>query len=112
MNLPYDKIPIQYRRENQFVDPTTQQTHSHAAVQNYSDRIEKLFQLDMNQEDSRYSLTTGLVHQDKPVIFGPQYFHPVASHSFTGAQDARMYARNELRGFWDSILTDPFPGGH
>ena len=28
----------------------------------------------------------------------------VASHTYTGSQDARMYTRNELKGFWNSIL--------
>ena len=73
-------------------------------TQNCSDRIKNLFQLDNDQEDSWYTLTPGIVHQDKPAIFGPQDFKPVASHTFTGSQDADMYTCNELRGFWDSIL--------
>ena len=58
----------------------------------------------MDQEDSWYTLIPGIVHQDKPGIFGPQYIKTVASHTFTGSQDAGMYTRNELKGFWDSIL--------
>ena len=73
-------------------------------TQNCSDRIKNLFQLDMDQKDSWYTLTPGIVHQDKPAIFGPQDISPVASYTFTGSQDEGMYTRNELRGFWDSIL--------
>ena len=58
----------------------------------------------MNQEDSWCTLTPGIVHQDKPAIFGPQVINPVASHTFRGSQDAGIHTRNELRGFWDSIL--------
>ena len=73
-------------------------------TQNCSDRIKNLFQLDMDLEDSWYTLTTGVVHQDKPAIFGPQDISPVASHTFTRSQDACMYTRNDLKGFWYSIL--------
>ena len=58
----------------------------------------------MDQKDSWCALTPGIVHQDKPAIFEPQDNSPVASHTFTGSQDAGMYTRNELKGFWDSIL--------
>ena len=104
MNQCYDKIPILYRGQIQFVDPITRQTYPRAMTQKCSDRIKNLFQLDMDQEDSWYSLTPGIVHQDKPAIFGPQDISPVASHTFTGSQDAGMYTRNELKGFWDGIL--------
>ena len=104
MNQCYHKIPILYRGQIQFVDPITRQTYPHAMTQKCSDRIKNLFQLDMDQEDSWYTLTPGNVHQDKPAIFGPQDISPVASHTFTGSQDAGMYTRNEPQGFWDSIL--------
>ena len=97
MNQCYNKILILYRGQIQFVDPVTRQTYPHATTQNCSDRIKNLFQLDMDQEDSWYTLTPGIVHQDKPAIFGPQYISPVASHTFTGLQDAGMYTRNEQR---------------
>ena len=104
MNQCYDKIPILYSGQIQFVDPITRQTYPHAMTQNCSDRIKNLFQLDMDQGDSWYTLTPGIVHQDKPAKFGPQDITPVASHTFTGSQDAGIYTRNELKGFWDSIL--------
>ena len=104
MNQCYDKIPILYRGQIQFVDPITRQTYPHAMTQNCSDRIKNLFQLDMDQEDSWYTLTPGIVHQDKPAIFGPRNINPVASYTFTGSQNAGLYTRNELKGFWDSIL--------
>ena len=104
MNQCYDKIPILYRGQLQFVDPITRQTYPHTTTQNSSGRIKNLFQLDMDQEDSWCTLTPGIIHQDKPAIFGPQDISPVASHTFTGSQDAGMYTRNEPKGFWDSIF--------
>ena len=104
MNQCYDKISILYRRRIQIVDLLTQQTYSQATTQNCSDRIKKLFQLDMDHEDSWYTLTHGIVHEDKPAIFGPQDISPVSSQTFTGSQDAGMYTRNQLKGFWENIL--------
>ena len=104
MNQCYDKIPITYRGQIQFVDPLTRQTYPHATAQSCSDRIKNLFQFDRDQDDSWYTLTPGIVHQDKPAIFGPQEINTVASHSFTGSQDAGRYTGNELKAFWDSIL--------
>ena len=69
MNQCYDKIPILHRGQIQFVDPITRQTYSHATTQDCSDRIKNLFQLDMDQEDSWYTLTLGIVHQEKPAKF-------------------------------------------
>ena len=58
----------------------------------------------MNQEVSWCTLIPGIVNQDKTAIFGPQDINPVASHTFRGSQDAGIYTRKVLRGFWDRIL--------
>ena len=104
MNQCYDKIPILYEGEIRFVDPITRQTYPDAVPQNCSDRIKNLFRLDMDQEDSWYTLTPGIVHQDRPAIFGPKKLTPMTTQPLIGSQDASMYTRNELRGFWDNIL--------
>ena len=104
MNQCYDRIPILYEGEIRFVDPITRQTYPDAVPQNCSDRIKNLFQLDMDQEDSWYTLTPGIVHQGRPAIFGPKRLTPMTAQSLIGSQDAGMYTRNELRGFWDEIL--------
>ena len=104
LNQCYDWIPILYEDQIQFVDPITRQTHPAANIQNCTDRIKNLLQFDMDQEDSWYTLTPGIVHQDRPAVFGPKDASPVAVHSFPGSQDAGMYTRSELSSFWDSIL--------
>ena len=52
MNQYYDKVQMLNRRQFQVVDPMTQQTYPHATAQNCSDRIENLFQLGTDEEDS------------------------------------------------------------
>ena len=104
MNQCYDQIPIIYEGQIQFVDPITRQTHPGANIQKSTDQTKKLFQFDMDQEGSWYTLTPGIVHQDRPAVFGPNYVSPVAVHSFPGSQDAGMYTRSELSNFWDSVL--------
>ena len=51
-NQCYDRIPIIYEGQIQFVDPISRQTHPAANQQNCIDRIKTLVQFDMDQEDS------------------------------------------------------------
>ena len=106
MNQCYEKIPILYEGNIRFVDPITRQTYPDAVAQNCSERIKNLFQLDMDQEGSWYTLTPGIVHQDRPAIFGPKQVTPMTAQTLIGSQDPGMYTRNELRGFWDNILNN------
>ena len=79
----YDRIPILYEGQIQFVDPVTRQTHPVTNQQICIDRINKLFHFDMDQDNSWYTLTLGIVHQDRPAVFGPKDVSPVAVHSFS-----------------------------
>ena len=72
MNQCYDRIPILYESQIQFVDPITRQTHPAAETPNCTDRIKNLFQFDMDQKDSWHTLTPGLVNQDIPAVCGPK----------------------------------------
>ena len=58
----------------------------------------------MDQEDSWYTLTLGIVHQNRPAVFGPKDGSPVAVHYSPGPQDAGIYTRKELSSFRDSIF--------
>ena len=49
MNQCYDRIPILYDGQVQFVDPITRQTHPDANLQICTDRIKNLFQFNMDQ---------------------------------------------------------------
>ena len=105
MNQCYDQIPKLYEGQIQFVDPILRQTLTTGNLQNCSDRIKNLFQFDIEQEYSWYTLTPGTVHQNRPAVFGPKSVSPVAVLSFPGSQVAGMYTRSEHSSFWDSILT-------
>ena len=104
MTQCYDRIPILYKGQIQFVDPIIRQTHPAANPQNCTDRIKNIFQFNMDQEHSWYTLTPGIVHQDRPALFGPRDVSQVVVRSFPGSQDSGMYTRSELSGFWDSML--------
>ena len=104
MKQCYDRIPILYEGQIQFGDPVTRRKHPAANIQNCTDRLKNLLQFDMDQEDSWYTLTPGVVHQDRPAVFGPKDVSPVAVHSFPEPQHAGMYTRSELSNFWDNIL--------
>ena len=58
----------------------------------------------MDKEDSWYTLTPGIVHQDKSAVFGPEKVTPMTAQPLTGSQETSKYNRSELRGFWDNIL--------
>ena len=75
MNQCYGRIPILYKGEIRFVDPVTRQIYPYAVTQKCAHRTKNLFQLDMDQEDFWKTLTLGIVHQDKPTVFGPKKSH-------------------------------------
>ena len=104
MNQCYNRTPILYDVQIQFVDPITQQTHPTVVLQNCTERTKNLFQFNKDQEDYWYTLKPGLLHLDRPAVFGPKDVSAVAVGSLPGLKDARMYTRNELSSFWDSIL--------
>ena len=59
----------------------------------------------MDQRDSWYTLTPGIVHEDRPAVFGPQEVSPIQFIYFAGSQVAGMYTRSQLNTLWDSMLT-------
>ena len=110
MNQFYDRKPRLCQGQIQFVDTITRQTYRNANGQKNSDRLSNLLHLDMEQEDWWYSRTSGIVHQDENAIFGLKKVTPVTGKSLTRSQDAGMYNRNDIRGFWDNIPVNAAPG--
>ena len=90
MNQCYDRVLILYEGQIQFVDPITRQTHPASDIQNCTDGVRNLFEFDMAQENSWYTLSPGTVHQDRPAAFGTKGVSPVAFNSFPGSQDAGL----------------------
>ena len=104
MNECYDNVPILYKNAIFFDDAVTLQTYPDAQVQNCSDRIKNLFQFDMEDENSWFTITATLEHRKRPAVFGPKDVTPVSRRAFGGAGDARIYTRAELSDICDNIL--------
>ena len=104
MNQCYDKIPIFYKNAIIFVDPITRQTYPDSQVQNYSDRIKNLFQFDMEDESSRFTIKPTLEHRKRPAVFGLKGVTLVSRRLFGGAGDAGLYTHAQLSEFWHNIL--------
>ena len=104
INQYYDKIPIFYKNAIFFIDPITRQTYPDAQVRNCSDRIKNLFQFDMEDENSWFTITPTLEHRKQPALFGPKYVTLVSRRAFGEAGDAGIYTRAQLSVFWDNIL--------
>ena len=104
MNQCFDKIPILYKNAIFFVDPIRRQTYPDAQVENCSHWIKNLFRFDMEDENSRLTITPTLEHRKRPAVFGPKDVTPVSRRAFGGAGDAGIYTRAQLSEFWDSIL--------
>ena len=104
MNQCDDKSPIFYKNAIFFVDPVTRQTYTDAQVQNCSDRIKNLFQFELEDENSWFTITPSLEHRKRPGVFGPKDVTPVSRIVFGGAGDAGIYTRAQLSEFWDNIL--------
>ena len=104
LNQCYNKIPIFYKRQIQFVDPITRQTLPDALPQNCSDPIEILFQMDMDQKVSWYSLIPEIAHRDRPAVFAPKDISPFTTQKFPQSAKAGMYTKGQLSEFCDAIL--------
>ena len=68
-------------------------------------RCEKnLFQMDMGQKDSWYSLTPEIAHRDRPAVFARKDTSPFTTQKFPQSAKAGMYTKRQLSEFCDAIL--------
>ena len=104
LNRCYDKIPILYKGQKQFVDPITRQILPDAPPQNCSDPIKNLFQMAKDQKNSWYSLTPDITHRDRPAVFAPKVTSPFTTQKFPQSAEAGMYTKGQLSEFCDAIL--------
>ena len=104
LNQCEDKIPILFKGDLHFVDPITRQTLPDALPQNCSDPIKNLFQMDMDQKDSWFSLTPEITHRDRPAVFAPKNISPFTTQKFPQSAKAGMYTKRQLSEFWDAVL--------
>ena len=93
MNQCYDRIPIFYKRVVAFVDPITLQTYPNANLQNYSDRIKNLFQLDMDDKDSWFTIIPS------PAFYGPKDIKPMITRFFLDQKMRKCSPLNTSQNF-------------
>ena len=103
MNQFYDKIRIFYRNKIFFVDPITRQPQPDAQFQNCSDRIKNLFQFDVEDENSWFTVTPTPEHRKQPAVFEPKDVTRISRRTFGGARDAEIYTRAHLSEIRDKI---------
>ena len=104
LNQCYDKLPILYKGQKQFVDLITRQTLLDALPKNSSDPIKNFFQMDMDQKDSWYSLTPEITHRDRPALLAPKDISPFTTQKLPQSAKAGTYTKGQLSEFWDDIL--------
>ena len=104
LNQCYDKIPVLYKGQIQFVDPITRQTLPDALPQKCSDPIKNLFQIDMDQKDSWYSPILELTHRDRHAVFAPKDISPFTTQKFPQSAKAGTYTKGQLSEIGHAIL--------
>ena len=104
LNQCHDNVPILYKGQIHFVDLINRQTLPDALPQNCSDPIQNLFQMDMDQKNSWYSLTPEITHRDRSALLVPEDISPFTTQKFPQSAKARMYTKEELSEVWDAIL--------
>ena len=77
------------------MDPCTSQALPDAVPQNCSDRIKKLFPMDMDQNFSWYSLSAETTHRDRPAPIAPKDISPVTTQKFPQSSKAGMYTKGQ-----------------
>ena len=87
MNQCFDKIP-KFHKNAIFVDTITRQTYPDDQVQNCSERINNLFQFDIEDENAWFTITPTLEHRKRAAVFGHEDVTPVSRRVFDGARDA------------------------
>ena len=88
------------------MDPITRQTIPDAMPKNCSDPIKNLVQMDMDQNDSCYSLTPEITHSDsdRPAAFATEDISPITTQKFSQSTKAGMCTKGQLSEFRDAIL--------
>ena len=69
-----------------------------------SDPIENLFQMEMDQKDSWYSLTPEITNRERPAIFDPKDISPLTTEMFPQSAKTGMYTKEQLSEFWEALL--------
>ena len=100
LNQCYDKKPILYKGQIQFVDPITRQTLPNAVPQKWSDPIKNSFQMDIDQKSFMVFTTPEITHRDGTAVFAPKAISPFTTQKYPQSAIARLYTKGQLSEFW------------
>ena len=78
----YDRFPILFERTITFVDPITRQTYDFASEIPCLGDYTNVFQLHLENENSRYQLLPDPMPFNKPLLFKPNEFGHITQFSF------------------------------
>ena len=99
LNQCSDKIRILFKRQIQFLDPIAGQALRNAMPKNCSDPIKNLVELDIDQNDSWYSLTPEITRRERPAVFGLKDVSSFTTQKFPQSAKARIYPRKQISEF-------------
>ena len=95
----YDRIPIMYKENIQFVDPITRQTFQSAGLQDCFDKHFNLFHLDVDDDKSGIELTPQITRVTGPCLFKPKEIVQEFKHSLASSQGASIYTYAQMQNF-------------
>ena len=100
----YDRIPILFERSTKIVDPITRQTYDFASeIPCLGDYI-SVFQLDVENDNSRYQLLPDTMPFNKPLLFKPTELGHITQFPTFDTRRAGMYTPKQMKNFWDNII--------
>ena len=99
-----DRIPILFERTTKFVDPITRQTLDCASEIPCLGDYTKVFQLDLENDNSWYQLLPDPMPFNKPLLFKPTELAHITQFPTFDTRLARMYTPKQVKNFWDNII--------
>ena len=103
----YDGIPIIFERTTKFVDPITRQTYDFTSVIPCLVVYTKVFQLVLENGNSRYQLLPDPMPFREPLLFKPTEFGHITQFLTFDTKRAGMYTPKQIKIFWDVIIHAP-----
>ena len=100
----YDRIPILFERTAKFVDPITRQTYELASEIPCFGDYTKVFQLDLEIDNSWYQLLPDPMPLNKPLLFKPNELGHITQFTNFDTRRAGMYTPKQMKNFWDKII--------
>ena len=103
-NKGYNRIPIMYLNKIHFVDPITRKTYTSAEERSCVDRLDNLFRLDIEDDNSWVELTPSITRVKGPSVFEPNIAQQrLTKYKFQDSDEIYLFTDQELKKFWRGI---------